>query len=166
MKRSWILASLVVVLALIATACGGGSDDASDTAPSSGSAASESYPFGEPGDDASVDRVVEVAQSDAMEFDPASIDVRSGETVRFEVTNEGENPHEFVLGDQALQAEHEEEMGSMGGMMTSDEPYAIAVDPGQTESVVWTFSVPGTFEYGCHAPGHYAAGMRGEISVT
>ncbi len=44
--------------------------------------------------------------------------------------------------------------------------YAVDVPPGQTVTLVYTFDQPGTLLYGCHVPGHYAAGMRGTITVT
>ena len=47
---------------------------------------------------------------------------------------------------------------------------AIAVGdmfrPGQTVQLVYTFDRAGTLEYACHAAGHYAAGMRGTITVS
>ena len=33
-------------------------------------------------------------------------------------------------------------------------------------ALVYTFDNPATLEYGCHVPGHYAAGMRGTISIS
>ena len=60
---------------------------------------------------------------------------RKGETVAFVITNSGNLPHEFVIGDEAVQAEHEaerwrtvpDEMNEMG-----DKPYAVDVPAGET----------------------------------
>jgi uncharacterized cupredoxin-like copper-binding protein len=57
-------------------------------------------------------RTIEVAMSDELRFEPAEFTVRAGETVQFEVTNNGAILHDFFLGDQAEQAEHEEERGA------------------------------------------------------
>src|SRR3546814_17355335 len=54
-------------------------------------------------------------------FEPESLEIRAGETVRFVVKNEGEFLHEFNLGTAAMHAEHQEEMMAMmeSGMMTA-----------------------------------------------
>jgi uncharacterized cupredoxin-like copper-binding protein len=72
-------------------------------------------------------------------------------------------PHEFVIGDARVQQAHESEMsaGRMGG-----EPNAVDVPAGRTVRLVYTFEQPGTLEIGCHVPGHYAAGMRGTITIS
>ena len=46
-----------------------------------------------------------------------------------------------------------------------DEPGAVNVPAGRAARLVYTFDQPGTLEYGCHVPGHYAAGMRGTITI-
>lgn len=120
---------------------------------------------GEPADAADADRTIEVTTLDTMAYDPASISVASGETVTFSVTNGGDAPHEFTLGDQAMQDEHAEEMADMGSGMGHDEPNSISLQPGETKELTWRFGEAGTVIYACHEPGHYQAGMRGEITV-
>ncbi len=94
------------------------------------------------------------------------MEVRAGEPTTFIVTNAGKIVHEFTLGDAAIQDEHEQEMIAMGGMgMTSDEPNAISVAPGETKELVFTFDMPGMSIAGCHVMGHYPAGMKATISV-
>jgi uncharacterized cupredoxin-like copper-binding protein len=114
------------------------------------------------------DRTVRIDATDDLRFTPAEIDVTQGETVAFVVTNPGALPHEFVIGDEAVQAEHEQEMADGEEEMEEmgDEPYAIDVPPGETATLVYTFEEPGTTLVGCHVPGHYDAGMRGTITVT
>ena len=36
---------------------------------------------------------------------------------------------------------------------------------GETKTLVYTFNEVGELEYGCHVPGHYEAGMKGDIIV-
>jgi len=79
-------------------------------------------------------------------------------------------PHEFVIGDEAVQAEHEQEMADgeddeMAEEAMGEKPYAVDVPPHETVTLVYTFNEPGTLLYGCHVPGHYAAGMVGTITV-
>ena len=68
---------------------------------------------------------IEVNLTDALKIVPASMTVPAGVPVTFVVTNSGVTDHEFYLGDEAAQAEHEKEMAEMGGM-SHDEPHGIA----------------------------------------
>jgi Cu+-exporting ATPase len=110
-----------------------------------------------------IDRVVAVSTTDTLRFAPDAFNVRAGETVAFDISNSGALPHEFVIGDASVQQAHESEMaaGHMGG-----EQNAIEVPAGQTVRLVYTFGQPGTLEIGCHLPGHFAAGMRGTITIS
>jgi len=109
-------------------------------------------------------RTVTVDATDQLRFTPSAMTVRAGETVAFRVTNTGKAIHEFVIGDAAAQQTHEEEMAS-GRMDMSRSGNAIDVPAGKTKTLVYTFKTPGTLLIGCHAPGHYAAGMQGTITV-
>ena len=122
---------------------------------------------GSGGEDLPGVRSVEVSALDSLRFDPAEILVQSGEMVRFLVTNEGSGEHEFILGDEATQMEHEGEMG-MGASMEHEgmDLPALSLQPGETQEVTVTFDRAGTILYGCHVPGHYAAGMVGALTVT
>ena len=108
---------------------------------------------------------IEVTLTDALKIEPGAITVPAGVPVTFVVTNAGSIEHEFYLGDEAAQAAHEEEMKSMGGM-THDEPEGISVPAGETKQLTYTFDTPGTTLAGCHLPGHYAGGMKAEITVA
>jgi hypothetical protein len=37
---------------------------------------------------------------------------------------------------------------------------------GETNQLAWRFSATATLEHVCHEPGHYPAGMRGQITVA
>jgi uncharacterized cupredoxin-like copper-binding protein len=120
--------------------------------------------MGEPADASEATLTISVEAFD-MAFDPESISVEPGEVVTFEVTNTGEAVHEFFLGDSAMQQEHAEEMADMDSGMAHDEPYSIRLQPGETKELTWRFADSGTVEFACHEPGHYQAGMHGQISV-
>lgn len=172
---------LLIALALVVAACGGGSasttavDDQTDATEAAEGDHSddegdheEEFQFGEPADAGEASRTIEVAANDTLTFDPAEITVSAGEIVTFKVTNTGNLPHDFTLGDQETQDAHEAEMMEMmedGEMTTHDEPNAISLAVGETKEITWHFSEAGTVLFGCHVPGHYDAGMKGEVSV-
>ena len=170
----------ILALGLLASAGGGGDDTSSDGGSASPSddgmdmgehgsgSGTGAFSFGEPADLADADRVISVTASDDLTFDPAEVNATMGETIEFEVSNPGAVAHEFVIGDDAFQAEHEGEMADMSGhmdMLPGDMAYAISLEPGETKSIAWTFSSDGVVEYGCHVRRHYEAGMVGRITV-
>lgn len=121
-------------------------------------------PFGAAGDPAKVSRTVLVTMSDAMRFQPAAIRVKRGETIKFVVRNEGKLMHEMVIGTLAGFKTHAEIMQKHPGM-AHDEPYIAHVKPGKTETFVWHFNRSGEFNFACLVPGHFEAGMKGNIVV-
>lgn len=104
----------------------------------------------------------------AQGFQPASVEVQRGETITFRLVNEDDTLHEFTLGDESKQAEREKMMSDMGSMPMEmdDEADSVTVQGGDTEELTWTFREAGTVVYGCHQPGHYAAGEKGTINVS
>jgi uncharacterized cupredoxin-like copper-binding protein len=108
---------------------------------------------------------INVTLTDALRIEPSNMTVPSSVPVTFVVTNSGATDHEFFLGDEEAQAEHEVEMQQMGGM-THDEPTGIGVEPGQTKELTFTFPAPGQTLAGCHLAGHYAGGMRAAITIN
>lgn len=108
-------------------------------------------------------RTIEVRTTDELRFEPAEISVNAGETVRFEVTNDGQMVHEFLVGDEAAQDEFAAEMAEGGGHHETDA--GVTVEPGETETFEYTFGTDGELMAGCHEPGHYEGGMVANISV-
>lgn len=122
---------------------------------------------GAPALTADADRTIEVTATAPFSFAPDDLTVEVGETITFEVTNDDAVDHDFVLGDEAAQQDHADEMGEMQDDedMHHDEANAVTVPAGVTSTITWTFSDAGTILYGCHEPGHYEAGMVGAITV-
>jgi len=108
---------------------------------------------------------IEVSLTDALQIEPAQMTVRVGVPVIFVVTNSGAMDHEFYLGDEQMQEDHEQEMADMGGMMAHDEENGIALDPGETKELTNTFETTGTWLAGCHVAGHYPT-MQATITIT
>lgn len=107
-----------------------------------------------------------------IKFDVTDLAVGVGETIDFRFTNNGQIPHDAFVGDAAAQMEHDEEMAAMAGMDGMDHSTghaggeaAITVQPGESGELSYTFDEPGTYEVGCHQPGHYAAGMTIIVTV-
>lgn len=111
-------------------------------------------------------RTVEINTLDTMAFEPAGIHVSAGETVTFSVTNTGQTVHEFTLGDAAMQQQHADAMTHMPTGMAHDTPNSITMQPGEAKRLTWRFGEVASLEFACHQPGHYEAGMRGQIAIT
>jgi len=151
------LAALASIAVLVAACAGGGSTPGPTAAPSLAAAPTAVAT-------APATRI-EVKLTDALRIEPASMTVPAGVPVTFVVTNTGAIGHEFVLGDEAAQAEHETEMGGSMGM-GEDEEMAIGLDPGQTKELTVTFPAAASLLAGCHVAGHYAGGMRATVEVV
>ena len=123
----------------------------------------KSYTFGEPGRAAEATRTVEVAADDrdGMRYSMDLGSIRQSETIRFVVTNKGEGPHEFTIGDTASQRAHARLMAKNPEMHHDDDPSAVTLQPGETKELVWKFSKPVQSDvvFACQMPGHYDAGM-------
>jgi len=120
---------------------------------------------GKPGNPENITRTVMVDMNDMMEFIPASIDVKAGETIRFEVKNSGKIVHEFVIGSTDEIMEHHELMKKFPGM-EHDEPNSVSLKSEGTGDVIWQFTNAGTFDFACLQPGHFEAGMKGKFNVA
>jgi uncharacterized cupredoxin-like copper-binding protein len=103
----------------------------------------------------------------AMTFAPATIEVRSGQAIKFRFHNTGTVVHEALIGDSQAQDAHEKGMGQMGAMSGDGMNHSevVQVQPGGYAELSYHFSQPGTLILGCHEPGHYAAGMRATVEV-
>lgn len=156
MRRSLI--ALLPVLAIVAACSSPAAASPSAPAPSAGGPVASSS--------AGAATRIEVTLTDSLKIETAApITVKAGAPVTFVVTNTGGTDHEFYLGDEAAQAAHQKEMGSMGSM-AHDEPNGIGLKPGVTKELTFTFPTAGTWLAGCHVNGHYAAGMKAPITIT
>ncbi|MDQ4058549.1 MAG: plastocyanin/azurin family copper-binding protein [Actinomycetota bacterium] len=134
--------ALLLGVAVVGVACGGGGAGQAEDA----------------------DRVIEVEMVDNA-FNPASIDVSSGQTVNFRFKNNGSIAHDAFIGDEEAQQEHAEAMENESGGHGAHGGEGIVVDPGDTGEYTYTFDEAGQVLIGCHQPGHYEAGMRSTITV-
>jgi uncharacterized cupredoxin-like copper-binding protein len=128
-------------------------------------ATKEQRPWGIDGDAKDAVRTIEVRMTDNMRFKPDRIEVKQGETIRFVVRNDGKMLHEMVIGTKQALDEHAAMMLKYPGM-EHDEPYMAHVSPGKRGEIVWNFNRAGAFQFACLLPGHYEAGMFGNITVA
>lgn len=119
---------------------------------------------GKPGDPSKVSRAIQVVMGDNMKFTPAQVNVKRGETIRFDVRNAGRIKHEMVIGSMAELKQHAELMRRFPGM-EHDDPNMVTLAPGESGELIWQFTQAGTFDFACLQPGHFEAGMRGTVSV-
>jgi azurin len=149
-------------------------------APAAGKAAKPAAPAGtaakRPG---GAGRTVEITGGDDMKFSTTAIEAKPGETLHIVLKSTGTVPkvamaHNFV----ALKAGVDAAKFSQDAMTARETDYVPAArkadilgatklaGPGETVEV--TFKVPakaGVYPYLCTFPGHYAAGMRGDLTV-
>ncbi|ASJ73712.1 cupredoxin domain-containing protein [Granulosicoccus antarcticus] len=160
-----VLTALALVAALSAPAVyAHGTKAGKDDHKASTDVVKEQKPWGIAGDATQVSRTIDVSMMDSMEFQPSSLTIKQGETIRFIANNQGQVLHEFVLGTSATNDEHAKMMIKFPGM-EHDEPYMAHVGPDEQGEIIWTFNQAGDFDFACLIAGHYQAGMRGTISV-
>ena len=125
------------------------------------------FSAGEPGNPKKPARVIKVMMREKgklMMFEPSTIEVRRGEQIRFVLTNDGNDDHEFMLATTAENRKHAEQMRK-NPEMEHDDPNAIRLASLKSGELLWRFSKRGEFEYACLIPGHREAGMYGKVIV-
>ncbi len=140
--------------------------------------------IGEPGKASEATRIIEIEMTDNR-FALEQISVESGQTIRFVLKNTGEFVHEFNIGTAAMHAEHQTEMAMMfdtgvlevdkirydkmdmggGQTMDHDDPNSVLLEPEKSAQIVWKFNSDARLEFACNIPGHYDAGMMGDIVI-
>lgn len=145
----------LLMLVLLIAACGDGGETTRDDGP----------------------RRVEIEATD-FTFTPDLVTASAGETIEFVVTNSGAVEHEFRVTDQAdidahIAGGHEEHMGDDAGDDIGDDAGddmgdtpMLVLQPGETMTLTVTIpDDPTVFtRFVCLIPGHYEAGMVGQIS--
>lgn len=128
----------------------------------------DSYGAGEPGDAKKPARIVPVRMTESedgkMLYFPPKLEVKSGDQIRFKITNAGKTDHEFMLDTPEHNATHKAAMEKHPNMV-HDDPNGVTIEPGKGAEIVWKFSKAGTYEYACLIPGHYEAGMHAAVTV-
>jgi uncharacterized cupredoxin-like copper-binding protein len=124
---------------------------------------------------ATAPRPVSVIMRDYL-FDPRPIALVRGETVRFTIFDAGLLPHEFTIGDSAVQAAWD----TADAAATPPAPFAtpppasapagtdglhVVLPPGGQATVDYTVPLTGDVQLLCHLPDHIRLGMIGQIEL-
>ena len=143
--------------------------------------------IGTPGKPESATRTITITMYDNY-YEPEGLTIKEGETVRFVIENKGEFVHEFNIATGDMHRAHAPEMmmmvehgvleadkinwdaakkmqASMGHGM-HDEPNSLLLEPGKSGEIIWTFPEHAKLEFACNVPGHYDAGMIGNIMLV
>ena len=123
------------------------------------------YSVGEPGKGIP-DRSISVTMRDTMRFvfDPDLNDLKHGETIEFNVRNDGQIQHEFSIGNAEDQVKHATMMQKMPSMKHSD-PNTVSLAPGESAKLSWKFMGKDTVVFACNIPGHFEAGMKDTLVI-
>jgi azurin len=131
------------------------------------------------GAQAQTPRVIAITGTDAMKYSVTAIQAKPGEKITVKLTGQGAIPkvamaHNFVL----LAAKTDAAAFATAGAMSrptdfippamKDKVLAATKLAGNGETVEVTFDAPktpGVYEFVCTFPGHYAAGMKGTLTV-
>lgn len=122
-----------------------------------------------------VSRSISVDMQDTMRFSPDQISVDAGETIKFVVHNSGKLPHEMVLGSEESLKNHAAEMKQASAQKSghtdshdhsaASDFLALHVQPGDTREWVIRFEKTQKLQMACLVPGHFEAGMKGQLTV-
>lgn len=124
-------------------------------------------------------RTVEIQATDQMKFSVASIEAKPGEQIRVVLKGVGTMPkaamsHNFVLlaaSANPMDFANKSVMAAATSYIAPDlkgqvVAHTTMVGAGETAEVTFKAPAkPGTYNYICSFPGHFAAGMKGTLVV-
>ena len=121
-------------------------------------------------------------------YDPKTIYVKKGETVRFVVENKGVLVHEFNIATMMMHKKHGPEMldmmkngilmpnkinkekmkqmAKMNHKMAHSHSNSVLLEPKQKAELIWKFTSNVELFGGCNVPGHLEAGMISKININ
>ena len=141
--------------------------------------------IGEKGKPSEVTRTITIKMHDNY-YEPAEINVKKDETIKFIVLNVGELVHEFNIATKEMHIKHQPDMMMLveNEILLSDRvdkekmkqmakknlsmghthSNSVLLSPGEKGELVWKFSNKAKIEAACNVPGHYAVGMIAKIN--
>lgn len=90
-------------------------------------------------------RTIEVVAEDFL-FEPVTIEVSPGETIRLRLVNQGSLSHNLHVGGKDLQTE--------------------TVQGGGSDTLTLEAPETGSLRFWCNVPGHRETGMKGELVIN
>ncbi|MBI5292223.1 MAG: cupredoxin domain-containing protein [Chloroflexi bacterium] len=103
-----------------------------------------------------------------LQYQPATMEVTAGQPVRLTMRNNDSVEHDFSIMEipmAAMGATAEPMAGHEMGGMTADPQLHMVAAMGATNTMEFTPTKPGTYEFFCTVPGHKDAGMKGTLVV-
>lgn len=125
------------------------------------------------------EKQIEITGNDQMKFDTTIIEAKPGQKVVLTFKNVGTMPKESMGHNWVLLAKNTDPAKFIeAGFVHASNDYidpamqskALAktktLGPGETETITFTApSIAGPYDYVCTFPGHFAAGMKGQLIV-
>lgn len=143
--------------------------------------------IGMKGKSSEVTKIIKVKMYDNY-YEPKTINVKKGETVRFVVENKGVLVHEFNIATMMMHKKHGPEMldmmkmgillpnkinkekmkqmAKMNPKMAHSHANSVLLEPKQRAELIWKFTSDAELFGGCNVPGHLEAGMISKININ
>jgi uncharacterized cupredoxin-like copper-binding protein len=84
-----------------------------------------------------------------------------GVPVTITIRNNDPIDHEWIVGDEAVQAKHR----TGTELLHPSRPTGLVIPAGESRVTTITFEATGTLQYICHLPAHEAYGMVGTVTI-
>ena len=149
--------------------------------------ADKNMKIGSKGKESEISRVVKVVMYDTY-YEPSSFQIKSGETIKFEVENAGMLVHEFNIANKMMHMKHQPEMmkmveneilladsidkekmkkmAKMDKAMAHSHSNSVLLEPKQKGEIIWKFDNAVNIEVACNVPGHYQVGMIAKVDIN
>ncbi len=164
MKKPFLL--LIGTLLINSAAFAGGAGDHTH-ATDGGEEDIDMIAVGKEGEAADVTRTIEVVMVDRgghKQFQPSSITIHKGQTIRLSVENKSSVDHDFILDRHDILMEFKV-IKDKFPEIKHEEPNSLHLKSGGKGELIWKFANSGNFEFACLTPGHYDVGMKGSVKV-
>ena len=148
--------------------------------------ADKNMKIGTKGKESEVSRTIKVVMYDNY-YEPSSFQIKSGETIKFEVENAGMLVHEFNIANKMMHMKHQPEMkkmveneilladsidkekmkkmAKMDKAMGHSHSNSILLAPKEKGDLIWKFDNAMNIEIACNVPGHYQIGMVANVKL-
>ena len=143
--------------------------------------------IGTKGKESEISRTIKVVMYDNY-YEPSSFQIKSGETIKFEVENAGMLVHEFNIANKMMHMKHQPEMmkmveneilladsidkekmkkmAKMDKAMAHSHSNSVLLEPKQKGEIIWKFDNAVNIEVACNVPGHYQVGMIAKVDIN
>ena len=149
--------------------------------------ADKNMKIGTKGKESEISRTIKVVMYDNY-YEPSSFQIKSGETIKFELENAGMLVHEFNIANKMMHIKHQPEMIKMveneilladsidkekmkkmakiDKAMAHSHSNSVLLEPKQKGEIIWKFDNAVNIEVACNVPGHYQVGMIAKVDIN